>query len=79
MTQITVDPSIQQMLGGMSTHLELRDANGQILGHFLPKDEYIKMLYASYNCDISDEELARREAESGSFTLEEIWKELGAK
>jgi hypothetical protein len=79
MTQITVDPSIQQMLGGMSSHIELRDTDGHVLGHFLPKDEYVKMLYASYKCDLSEEELERRAAETGGCTLEEIWKRLGVK
>lgn len=79
MTQITVDSSIQQMLGGMSSHLELRDTNGQVLGHFLPEDEYIKMLYASYKCDLSEEEWQRRLAETGGCSLAEIWQRLGAK
>jgi hypothetical protein len=79
MTQITVDQSIQEKLGGLTSSVALCDSNGQVLGHYLPEAEYTKMLYASYKCDLSEEEWERRRAETGGCTLEEIWKRLGVK
>ena len=77
MTQIQIDPALQQQLNGTTNPVALCDASGRILGHFLPEPEYLRMLYATIKCPLSEEEIARREAEPGEYTLEEIWKELG--
>ncbi len=79
MTQIQIDQALLQKLGGLVGPVELCDANGQVLGHCLPEAEYQKMLYASFKLELSDEEIARRRAETGGSTLQEIWQELGAK
>ena len=79
MTQIQVDQSMQEKLGGMTAHVALCNTAGQVLGHYLPDAEYNKLLYASYKCDISEEELARRATETGGCTLDEIWNRLGVK
>jgi hypothetical protein len=39
--------------------------------------EYKRLLYASFNLPLSDEEIERRLAETGGCTLDEIWKKLG--
>lgn len=77
MTQIQVDPGLQRQLGGMAEPVVLCDPSGKVLGHFLPEEQYQKMLYASIKIPYSEEELARREAETGGSTLEEIWNKLG--
>jgi hypothetical protein len=77
MTQIQIDPALQQQLNGTTNPVALCDASGRILGHFLPEPEYMRMLYASFKSPLSDEELARRESEPGEYTLDEIWKLLG--
>ena len=79
MTQIQVDQALLQKLGGLVAPVELRDANGQVLGRCLPEAEYLKMLYASFKLEISDEELARIRSEDGGSTLQEIWQELGVR
>jgi hypothetical protein len=79
MTQITVDPSIQQMLGGMSSQVAFCNESGAVVGRYIPEADYIKMLYASYKCDLSEEEMERRRNETGGCSLEEIWKRLGVK
>jgi hypothetical protein len=77
MTQVQVDQSLKEKLGGMNEPLELCDANGQILGHYLSEAEYKKILYGSFQIPFSDEEIARRRAETGGCSLEEIWKRVG--
>jgi hypothetical protein len=77
MTQIQIDPVLQQQLNGTNEHVALCDSTGRVLGHFLPEPEYLRMLYATIECPLSEEEIARRRAEPGGYTLKEIWKELG--
>jgi hypothetical protein len=79
MTQIQLDQSMQDKLGDMNAQVAFCDAKGQVVGRYIPEAEYTKMLYASFKNELSDEELERRAAEPGGYTLEEIWKELGAK
>ena len=77
MTQIQVDLSTQQQLSGMDEPVVLCDSTGKVLGHFLPEEQYKDLLYASYQLPLSEEELARRRAETGGCSLGEIWKRLG--
>jgi len=78
MTQIHIDPSLQHMLAGAQKPIAFCDPSGNVLGHYLPESEYLRMLYATVKCPLSEEEIARREQETGGFTLEEIWRELGS-
>lgn len=77
MTQIQIDPSMQQQLGGMGEPVEFCDPGGKVLGQYLPAAEYKRLLYASIKLPFSQEEMERRLAETGGCTLEEIWKKLG--
>jgi hypothetical protein len=77
MTQIQIDPGLQQQLGGMAESVAFCDPAGNVLGHFLPEEQYKRLLYASFKLPYSEEEIAGRLAETGGCTLEEIWKKLG--
>ncbi len=79
MTQVQIDPTLRQKLGGMAEPLELCDANGQVVGHYLPEAEYKKLLYASVQIPYSEEEIARRRAQTGGCSLQEIWDRVGQK
>jgi hypothetical protein len=79
MTQVQVDQALLQKLGGMNESVELCDANGKILGHYLPEAEYKKILYGSIHIPYSDEEIARRRAQTGGCSLREIWDRVGQK
>jgi len=79
MTQVQVDQALRQKLGGLSEPVELCDANGQTLGHYLPQAEYKKLLYASVQIPYSEAEIARRRAQTGGCSLQEIWDRLGQK
>jgi len=77
MTQIKVDESLEKKLGGLDEPLELCSADGRILGRYLPEVQYRQILYGSVDIPYSDEEIARRRAESGGCSLEEIWNRVG--
>jgi hypothetical protein len=77
MTQIKVDDSLKQKLGGLDAPVELCAEDGRVLGRYLPEHEYREILYGSVEIPYSEEEIARRRAERGGCTLEEIWKRLG--
>ena len=79
MTQVQVDQALRQKLGGMAEPVELCDANGAILGHYLPEAEYKKMRYGSIQIPYSDEEIARRRAQTGGCSLRDIWDRVGQK
>lgn len=77
MTQIKVDDSLKQKLGGFDAAVELCAEDGRVLGRYLPEDEYREMLYGAVEIPYSEEEIARRRAERGGCTLDDIWKRLG--
>jgi hypothetical protein len=77
MTQVTIDESLKQKLGGLDERVELCGADGRILGRYLPEEEYREILYGSVEIPYSDEEIARRRTETGGCSLEEIWKRVG--
>jgi hypothetical protein len=79
MTQVKIDDSLKQKLGGLDEPVELCAADGRILGRYLPEEEYRQILYGSVEIPFSDEEIARLRAEHGGCTLDEIWKRLGRK
>lgn len=77
MTQVTVDESLKQRLGGLDEAVELCGPDGKVVGRYLPEGEYRAMLYSSVEIPFSDEEIARRRSETGGCSLEEIWKRVG--
>ena len=77
MTQIKVDDVLEQRLGGLSRSLELCDSGGQVLGRYLPENEYRQILYGSVAIPLSEEEIERRRAETGGSSLQEIWQRVG--
>lgn len=79
MTQVQVDQSLKEKLGGMNVPVELCDADGQVVGHYLPAAEYKKILYGSVQIPFSDEEIARRRAQTGGCSLRDIWDRVGQK
>jgi hypothetical protein len=76
MTRIQVDLSLQQQLDDANLPIELCDSQGRVLGHYVPESHYQKLLYASFKSPLTEEELLRRESETGGRTLAEIWKSL---
>ena len=79
MTQIQVDDSLEKKLGGFDAPVEFCASDGRVLGRYLPEEEYREILYGAVEIPYSEEEIARRCAERGGVSLEEIWKRVGRK
>jgi hypothetical protein len=79
MTQVRVDETLMQKLGGLNESVELCGSDGRVLGRYLPEAEYREIVYGSVEIPYSEEEIARRRAERGGCSLAEIWKRLGRK
>jgi hypothetical protein len=79
MSKIILDPDLKARLNGLDRQLEFCDADGRTLGHYVPADEYRKMMYALAEaaCPYSQDELRRMREEKGGVPLAEIWKKLG--
>ncbi|MCI0684244.1 MAG: hypothetical protein L0Y71_19210 [Gemmataceae bacterium] len=79
MSTIILDADLRAKLNGLSERIDVRDEAGDIVGHFLPTEEYYRLLCKTIEIPYTKEEIARRRAEKGGRTLAEIWKELDVK
>lgn len=79
MSKIILDTELKARLNGLDQPLEFCDADGRTLGHFVPVDEFWKLMYALAEaaCPHSEAELQRMQEEKGGVPLAEIWKKLG--
>jgi hypothetical protein len=72
--QVTITNPLHVDITGFSQPTELRDLSGCVLGVFTPA---IRRLPGEPEDTL--EELEAAAAEPGGYTLDEIWRELGAK
>jgi hypothetical protein len=79
MSAIVLDDDLKAKLNGLKETVEVQDATGRSVGHFVPHEEYVRLVYAWAKAEASDEELDRVRKETGGRTLSEIWKRLGRK
>jgi len=70
MTHVILDPTMVQQLRQAQAALKLVDADGNVIGHFIPEDSPPTEPY------ISEEELDRRELEEGGKRLADILADL---
>jgi len=75
MNRITVSDTFITQVGGVAQPVELCDAEGHTLGHFVPTSALGK----SDDCPYSVDELNRMRSEEGGRGLSEIWDSLEAK
>lgn len=69
MVQITIDDATLAKLQGLDKLIEFKDANGKVLGRFLPMIAF----YRGRECPHSEEEIARRKANKGkTYTTAEV-------
>jgi hypothetical protein len=73
--RITLDDSLSYQLGQMGQPVELFNAAGLSLGHFVPGFKP----RPEDNCPYAAEELAAMRLEKGEHTLDEIWRSLGVR
>jgi hypothetical protein len=78
MGKVIVDDELRAKLNGLTDDVEFCTPDGEPLGYFVPKDEYLKLLYAwELRQPVDMDELRRRAEEPGGRPLSEIWKRLG--
>jgi hypothetical protein len=78
MRQITVEPSLEQVFGDFSDQVALCDANGRVIGFFVPLKERprIEDLQLEPLLSIAETESLRQQNRTGK-PLEEILGRLG--
>jgi len=77
MVKWTLGPELRSQLNGLAEPIEVCDDSGKTLGHFVPIDVFHKLIYSWANSQVSDEELRRRDMETGGCTLDQVWAQLG--
>ena len=79
MNKVVLNETLRSALNGLNQEVEVCDADGATVGHFVPEETYQRFLTAwvESRCPYSEEKLRRFEAEPGGSSLEEVWKELG--
>lgn len=74
---IILDDELRTKLNGLNETVELCDPAGKTIGQFVPQDEYVRLLYAWAQAQVSEEELDRASRQPGGRKLTEIWRRLG--
>jgi hypothetical protein len=79
MSKITLDATWGATMNNFNEPVELCDANGKVIGHFLPGDAYRKLLYqlAESQCPYSAEQLQAMRQQTGGKPLTKVWESLG--
>ena len=77
MSQVTLDNDLRAKLNGLNQHIEVRDEEGNVVGHFLPRALFRELLLAWADVHFPIEEMERRRQDPGGRSLAEIWKSLG--
>jgi hypothetical protein len=74
---IKLDSSLLNQLDDAASPVPICDADGRIVGHFIPEEQYRQWLRECYDLPLPLDELERRCAEPDGRTLPEIWERLG--
>ena len=74
MTKIILEQASRAKLEKLAEHAELCDESGRTLGYYTPAA--VRSLYDSVEVPFTEEELRAAEAETESFTTEEVLAHL---
>jgi len=74
MTKLILDDDLRAKLNGLNEPVEVCEPSGVTVGHFIPEQEYLRLVYAWEKDTMSVEELKRRSAEPGGMKLADFWK-----
>ncbi len=77
MSTIVLDADLRAKLNGLNENMKVCDEAGNVVGHFVPAEEYYRMLCKTIEIPLSKEEIARRRQVKGGVSLDEIWNKLG--
>jgi hypothetical protein len=75
MQQVVLDSATRSQLGGLTRLSELRDENGQLLGHYVPAAGTI--VAEAGECPFTEGEIEELRQQTGGRSLREIWRDLG--
>jgi hypothetical protein len=73
-TRLTLDPSVADQLKAIQCIVELCDADGKVLGKFLPEFDLAE--WEPISPDVSEEELDRIEQSTEWYSTEEVIQRL---
>jgi hypothetical protein len=76
-SKLILDDELRAKLNGLDETVEICDPSGATVGHFVPEEEYMRLMYAWAKTEVSLEELKRRAAEPGGMKLADFWKQMG--
>jgi hypothetical protein len=79
MVSMIVNPQQQSTLKGASGPVHLVDESGTVVRVALTPEEYDLIMSRRVKAPPSDQELARYADEPGTGSLQEFWKQIGAK
>jgi hypothetical protein len=79
MSTIILDADLRAKLNGLSERVDVQDETGEVVGHFLPSEEYYRLLCKTIKIPFSKEEIQRLRSAGGGCTPEEFWKKMGRK
>ena len=63
-------------LGRLDVAVEVSDSRGFALGHLVPKDAYLKLVYAWARTEFTDAELIAAKSDPGGMTTSELLESL---
>jgi hypothetical protein len=79
MTAITANQALQEALAGLKEKTEVRDASGNLLGYFTPRQVEEQLLYRYAEETFDPEEIQRLLSEqTKGFTIEEVMEHLSS-
>jgi hypothetical protein len=77
MSKVILDDDLRAKLNGLNETVPVCEPTGETVGHFVPHEQYMKMMYALAKTQVPLEELKRRAAEPGGMKLADFWKKIG--
>lgn len=79
MGTIVLDAELRAKLNGLNEKVDVCDEAGNVVGHFLPSEEYHRMLLQGVRVPFTEHEIEQFRKAGGVCTPEEFWKKLGRK
>jgi len=79
MSKVILDPELRGKLNGLNEPVEVCEPTGETVGHFVPEELYLKLLYALARDAVSEEELDAAAREPGGRSWADIRRGLGGK
>jgi hypothetical protein len=79
MNKTILDDTQREKFDGKNGHVEIYNATGERIGHFLTHDQYLKLINALAKSQFTDEEADRAwndYLQNGGVSSEEAWRRV---